>query len=197
MNYQELNDFELISYVNENNEEAKNIMFDKYKPLIISIAKRMAKYSYNSGLDMNDLIQEGMIGFSHALASFNESRGVIFYTYAKTCIERNLINTLITANRKKHKILNDSISLDVFMSEQDIKDNYNNPEEMVINDANINELKEKIKIMLTPFELQVFDLKVNGFEYREIADILDRKPKDIDNALQRIKNKLKEQLNSK
>ena len=112
MDYKDYNDYELIEYINEGNEDANNILIKKYEPLIIKIATKMLPYCKNNGLEKNDLIQEGMIGLSHALDRYQEQKDTLFYTYAKTCIERKIISVVIGSNRNKNKILNESISYD-------------------------------------------------------------------------------------
>jgi len=113
MKYQDLNDYELISYAYENDEEATNILLKKYEPLVASIVIRMMKSCSYIGLEKNDLMQEGLIGLNHALEYFNEQKDISFYTYAKTCIERRVISAIISAKRLKHKLLNESVSLDL------------------------------------------------------------------------------------
>lgn len=206
MNYKDYNDFELISYIRESSEEANEIIFEKYKPLIVSLATKMVNYSPNLGLEINDLIQEGMIGLSTAINAFNENDEASFYTYAKTCIERKIISTMIAAKRQKHKILNESMSLELYTDDNNtsiidalVVDNSYNPENVIFQTENEIKLIEEIRKELTPLEEQVFDLKISGFKYREIADILDKELKVIDNALNRIKTKVKNilQQNSK
>lgn len=199
MNYQEYNDYELIQYISENNEEANNIMFKKYEPLIIGIAKKMFKYGSKYGLELNDLIQEGMLALSDAITNFSDQKEAIFYTYAKTCVERKMISLVISSNRLKHRILNESISIESTNDNGEttnleylFKDDRDNPENILLSEEYEKELIKKAEKILTPFELQVFELKLNGFDYREIAEMLDKEPKSIDNALQRIKNKIKE-----
>lgn len=198
MEYQDFNDYELISYANENNEEANNILLKKYEPLIHSIASRMLKSCSYIGLEESDLVQEGMIGLNHAISYFNEQRDIIFYTYAKTCIERRMISTIISAKRLKHRVLNESLSLnaeyDDISFDKILKDEQANPESIVIDDLETEKLIEEIKKSLTDFELQVFELMLSYFKYKEIAEILDKDKKQIDNAMQRIKNKVKEKL---
>lgn len=199
MNYQEYNDYELIQYISENNEEANNIMFKKYEPLIIGIAKKMFKYGSKYGLELNDLIQEGMLALSDAITNFSDQKEAIFYTYAKTCVERKMISLVISSNRLKHRILNESISIESTNDNGEttnleylFKDDRDNPENILLSEEYEKELIKKAEKILTTFELQVFELKLNGFDYREIAEMLDKEPKSIDNALQRIKNKIKE-----
>ena len=197
MDYAELNDYELISYINENNEEANNIILKKYEPLINSIVNRMIKYCPYLGLEKSDLIQEGLIGLNHAIGYFNEQKDITFYTYAKTCIERRLISVIVSAKRLKHKNLNESISFD---SDTDgtldfmLKDDSTNPEKIVLNEEMNNELIGLVKEKFTGFESQVFDLMLSYFSYKEIAQMLDKEPKQVDNAIQRIKFKVKETL---
>ncbi len=191
----EINDYELLSYVHEGNEEACNLLFQKYKPFIISYAKKLFSSREPFGLELNDLIQEGMLGLYVAIQSFQEKKDVKFYTYAKTCIE-NRINTMITkARRQKHKLLNESVSLEGgeedFGLEKVVGDSTSNPEYMIIDQEEQILLLQKLKDKLSDFEEQVFELKKSGFRYKEIADILDKDVKAIDNTIGRIKNKLK------
>ncbi len=196
MDYKDYNDYELIEYINEGNEEANNILIKKYEPLIIKIATKMLPYCKNNGLEKNDLIQEGMIGLSHALDRYQEQKDTLFYTYAKTCIERKIISVVIGSNRNKNKILNESISYD---NEENlllkfISDTKQTPEEAVLNVAIEEDLVNRINEVLTDLEQQVFTLLINGFKYKEIAEILDKDQKSIDNAIQRIKTKIKRDL---
>ena len=201
MNYSDFNDYELIEYANENNEDANNILIKKYEPLIHSIANRMLKSCSYIGLEESDLVQEGMIGLNHAISYFNEQKDIIFYTYAKTCIERRMISTVSAAKRLKHRVLNESISLnaenDDVTLDKILKDEASNPEKIVMDSEETDKLIEDIKGTLTDFELQVFELMLSYFKYGEIAEILDKEKKQVDNAMQRIKNKVREKLNEK
>lgn len=201
MDYKEYNDFELLNYIAEKNEEATNIMYKKYEPLIANISRKMIKYVNGSGLEINDLIQEGMLGLSSAIDSYDSVKDASFYTYAKTCIERKIISLIVSTTRLKRKVLNESISIEatdengekinldyLFIDEKE------NPVNKLLSDEYEQELYEIVKNVFTGFEQQVFELKINGFDYKEIAEILDKDAKSIDNALQRIKSKLKKEL---
>ena len=199
MDYKDYNDYELLSYIKENNEEANNIIIKKYEPLINKIAIKMLQYCKNNGLEKSDLVQEGMIGLNHAIDRYQERENILFYTYAKTCIERKIISVVIGANRIKNKILNESISYD---DEENlllkfVKSNTPSPEEEVLNLELEETLLKKIKKVLTDLEQQVFELLISGFKYKEIAEILDKDQKSIDNAKERIKAKIKKVLNDK
>lgn len=196
--YKKLNDYELLSQVADN-EFATEALFEKYKNLIYGIAKKAYVHHQNTGLDMNDLIQEGMIGFSIAINTFDEQKNTTFFTYTRTCITRRVISSLVSASRLKHQLLNDSLSVELFDTENNpdtiiLSDNTSNPEKLLIEDENLKELKKQIKNKLTDLENNVFDLLTSGFDYKEIADILNKTPKSIDNTLSRIKYKIQKNL---
>ena len=199
MNYNNVNDYEILSLVADN-EEATEALFEKYKPLIVSLCKKMYKTNQNNGLDLNDLIQEGMIGFSTAISTFDDAKDTTFFTYAKTCIERRLISVVKSASRYKHQLLNESyfvedLAYDNKSLENLLEDNNSNPENKLIDDENANELIKNIQKQLTSLERAVFELKISEFNYREIAEILDKDNKSIDNAISRIKAKVHNYLN--
>ena len=201
MDYKELNDFELVYYAKNHQEEGIEILYKKYEPLIKKEARRLIKFGRSLGLDENDFIQEGLLGLSKAITMFNEEKEICFYTFAKMCIERSMI-TLITKNtRLKHKILNESLSLEVVDEEgthdlfgKVLEDNHSNPENQLLHKEEDEELTNALRSNLTDLEAQVLDLKLSEFNYKEIADILEKDYKSIDNALQRIKQKLKEEI---
>lgn len=196
MKYRDYNDYELLSYIGENNEEASEILYEKYRPLIETTAKKMMKYCENSGLDVNDLIQEGMIGLHKAIVTYKQDTDASFYTYAKMCINRKIISVVVGSKRLKHKILNESISIETTDEDGNIiygvmlGDETKNPEKLMVFNESESELLNKTYDKLTSFEKEVFDLKKSDFTYKEIAQILDKEPKSIDNAMQRIKQKI-------
>ncbi len=199
--YENLNDYELLDQVADN-EFATETLFEKYKPLIYGIAKKAYYTHQNTGLEMNDLIQEGMIGFSIAINTFDDQKKTTFFTYARTCIMRRVNSTIVAANRLKHQILNESISVEILDSEtntdnQILSDTKNNPEILLIENENVLEIKKIIDSELTEFEKKVCDLKTTGFDYKEIAEILNKTPKSIDNAFSRIKAKIQKSLENK
>lgn len=204
MNYKDYNDNELISFISENNEEATEIIYKKYQPLIVGMAKKMYPGCKNSGIEINDLIQEGMLGLNQAVLNFSESKETTFFTFAKTCIERRMLSLVISTKRLKHKFLNESVSLDVkdkdgdYVSLEDFFGSNNNDPETVFLDNEVEEeLIAQIRSELTELEERVFMLKINSFNYIEIASLLDSTPKKIDNTLQRIKIKVRKILEEK
>ncbi len=196
--YRDFNDYELLSFVEEQNEEAGEILYKKYQPLITSVATRVYNQAKGQiGIELSDLIQEGMVGLSFAIHNFDENNGTLFYTYAKTCIERKILSAIIGAQRLKHKILNESVSLS---TEEDnspsgisgiLSDNSMNPERLLIDNEAEEELQFLIYQELSDQERQILELRVNGFTYIEISKLLGINKKKVDNVVQRIRTKLK------
>lgn len=195
MDYRDYNDNEVLSYIYENNEDAREILYKKYEPLIYSTAAKYFKYCKSSGVELNDLVQEGMVGLTNAIDSFDESKEALFYTYAKICIERKMGSLVSVTKRKRNYILNSCISFDdLEMTQNILTDNSFNPEMQTIDKEQSEQLLSKIKKILTDFEIKVLELKISGFSYKEISSLLDKDTKAIDNALQRIKIKVKKIL---
>lgn len=198
MDYKELNDNELLSLANENNEEALKILYEKYKPLINKKCNKYYKYISNKGIEISDLIQECLVGFEESIHNFNPLDNVTFYTFTNVCIDRQISTELKKLNRDKYRPLNEAIPLETLDTDNDInlidilKDNTDNPELGLLREVEYQELYNKIAENLTDLEECVFSLRLQNFNYKEIADILDKDIKSIDNAIQRIRTKIKE-----
>lgn len=193
MNYKEFNDYEVLDQVYSCNEDANEVLLYKYRPLIINLAKKFLPYC-QGGLDLNDLIQEGMLGLNEAINSFRDDKETNFGTYARLCIRRKMVSIVKSTRAQKNMILNESISIedeDANLFDRFLIDNSFEPSTMIEEDDYQLHLIKKLNEKLTDYESQVFELKKDGFNYKEIADILEKDPKAIDNTIQRIKNKLK------
>ncbi|MGN1357888.1 MAG: sigma-70 family RNA polymerase sigma factor [Bacilli bacterium] len=185
----EYNDYELVSLAQEGNEEAIDIIYKKYKPIIVKKSKNAILYASHHGIDINDIMQEGYIGLDEAIKGFSQDDKATFYTFANLCIDREIVNYLRKTTRGKNKLLNEAVAIDeglenVISDEMDIESSF------ILKD---NEKKFMIEIYeeLTKFEKEVFDLKIKGYNFEEIANILDRDVKSIYNTFHRIKQKSK------
>ncbi len=158
---------------------------------------------YILGADSDDLIQEGMIGLFKAVRDYDSGRDASFFTFADLCISRQMYTAVQASGRQKHAPLNSYISLYGHVasgSEQGEEAQLLNllsskaelsPEEMMIDKENVKSLEQTIERELSTFEKQVLDLYLTGMSYVQIAKVLGRDGKSADNALQRIKGKLK------
>lgn len=198
MNYKEYSDSELCSMICENNEDAKDILFKKYKYIIDIIIKKYSLSAIKVGIEYSDLYQEALVGFSDALNSYDEKKEASIATFITLCVERKLQNTILKAKTIKNKMFLQTLSLDYQEDSEEsplsemISDNCkNDPLNNMTDDESYIELIEKIKNELSLQEYEVFTLLASGLNYIEIANQLEKNPKQIDNAIQRIKSKIK------
>jgi len=183
-------------------DEAAGFLMNKYKNLV----RKKAGSMYILGGDREDLIQEGMIGLYKAVRDYDLGRDVNFYTFADLCVSRQMYTAVQASNRKKHLPLNTYISIySQSMNAEEGTEEYelmntltlgndNNPEEMVIEQENMEQMELAILSQLSELEKQVFELHLTGMNYTEIAKVLGRDEKSTDNALQRMKSKIKRLL---
>ncbi len=203
MKYQSIDDQELVYLVSENNDDAKNILYEKYKYIIDIIYKKHLKQILAIGIDKNDMYQEALVGFSDGLASYKDNKNTALPTFLTLCVERRVISAIIKAGRIKNQIMIDSLSLeydygsDKSTLKEIISDNNdNNPLYNLMEDEVVSELENRIKESLSNNEIQVYTLMINNFSYLEIAKLLSKTPKSVDNTIQRIKLKVKKILNN-
>ena len=198
MDYKELNDNELIYMCYENNEEAENIIIDKYKNCINQCIKSLMKEYYIAGIESADLYQEGLIGLMHAIKTFDREKDVTFYTYANACIRTNIISAMRYTFRMKNRILNNSYSLDKIMEDSNhsfydiFRDDSNEPNNLIIKQEESDELISAIRAKLSKNELLVFDYKLQGLNNEEISLKIDKDKKYVENTVFRINKKYKE-----
>lgn len=186
------NDYELLFLAQDNNEDAINIIYEKYKPIIVKKSKDAIVYASHHGIEISDIMQEGYIGLDEAIKNFSQDDGATFYTFALLCIDRQIVNYLRKNTQGKNRILNDAVAIDDGI-ERIIKDDID-IESSFFKNANEEILIEKVKKVLTKFELEVFNLKIKGYSFEEIANILNRDVKSIYNTFQRIKLKFKKNI---
>ena len=191
--YDGIKDEELISRFKNGESEILDYLMEKYKNMV----RKKARTMFLIGGENDDLIQEGMIGLFKAVRDYQPDRDAAFQTFASICVDRQIYNAIQSSNRQKHQPLNSYISL----SEQDVEneehlgDNWGeNPESIIIDQENVQDLEQEITATLSPMENQVLEYYLAGNGYGEIAQIMGKTPKSIDNALQRIRTKIREQL---
>lgn len=181
-------DEELISRLRQGESEIEDYLMEKYKNLVRTRARAM----YLIGGETDDLIQEGMIGLFKAIRDYAEEREASFQTFARLCIERQLYRAIESSNRLKNQPLNSYVSLSDEASEDDLWQNWEkSPESIVLDREYTDTMIKKIYQVCSPFENHVLELYMRGYDYRKIAEMMDKAPKSIDNALQRIRTKIK------
>lgn len=191
-NYEQFTDEELIERLRDGEQELEDYLMEKYKGMVLKKAHAM----FIVGGEREDLIQEGMIGLFRALRDYQPGKSATFATFANLCVERQIYKAIEMSGRLKNKPLNSYISLSE--EESPILDSLafeqQDPEAIVIDRENVNVMQEKIRQHLSRFETRVLDSYLEGMTYTQIAEAMGKSPKSIDNALQRIRGKIREFL---
>ena len=196
-NYETMADEQLIRKLREGEQEIADFIVNKYKFLV----KKKAKAMFLFGGENDDLIQEGMIGLFKAVRDYDLNQEISFASFADLCISRQMYTAIKLSQRQKHMPLNSYVSLydtgetatdekqmPLIEQLQNAKDN--NPEELFLDKEYLYGIEQVLKERLSEFESRVLHLHLMGEDYRTIAKLLDKSPKSIDNALQRIKQKM-------
>lgn len=201
MSYKDVNDEELVYLINESNEDAKNVLYEKYSYIIDIYVKKYLKAAYKLGVELNDLKQEALLGLSEAINSYDTNIKASLPTFISICVERKIQNAIVKAGRLKNKILNEALSLDYLYLDKDVTlaevlsdHDVNNPLNKLTSKEQVEILSNKINSILSDNEKDVYNLLINGLSYVQIAEVLNISLKSADNAIQRIKNKVRAEL---
>lgn len=195
----EFSEEEIISLALENNEEAKNIIYEKNKFIVDNLLHKYYQIATKLGIDMKELEQEAFYAFSDALNSYREDKNTKLSTFIFLCVERRLQKIIKRYSGEKAKILNNTYSLDYDYNEDGttlkdlISDNeQNDPLKTIANEEDYKELLKKIKRCLSESEYEVFNYVISDFDYQTIALLINKNPKQVDNTIQRIKHKIRD-----
>lgn len=191
--YEQYSDEELIERLRKGESGISDYLMEKYKDFV----KKRARAMYLIGGETDDLIQEGMIGLFKAIQDYRSDREASFHTFAGICIDRQLYSAVKNSTRQKHIPLNSYVSLSEEEETGTLEGLWSeNPEALVIDRENTGLLEKEISKALSPMENKVFDLYLRGYGYVQIAEMMGKKPKSIDNALQRIRMKIRDYIES-
>ena len=198
-NLKDCADEELIPLARNGDDRAIDELFDRYKNFV----RAKARSYFLIGADREDIIQEGMIGLYKAIRDYRDDRQSSFRAFAELCITRQMITAIKTATRQKHIPLNSYVSLnkpvyddgsDRTLIDMLSNSKSTNPEDLLIGREDYEAVESCIGEQLSKFEKQVLRLYLLGKSYQQIAQELDRQPKAVDNALQRVKHKLEKYM---
>lgn len=188
MDYFKLSDEEILDLVLTGDDFAQDVLYNRYKPLVIALSRGF----FIKGANNDDLIQEGMIGLFKGVRSYDKTKGVL-KSYLAECIKNQLADAIKTADRLKHSYLNDYVSFssinadDGERGDERFSSNDLNPEEVLLLKENDGKFFDGFAEKLTPAELKILSLYLDGNSYSEIADAVGVSVKAVDNALQKIK----------
>ena len=189
--YECMTDEQLIRRLREGDKAIIDYIMEKYKNLV----RKEANAMYLLGGENEDLIQEGMIGLFKAVQDYDLRQEASFYSFAKLCITRQMYSAIEASRRKKHSPLNSYVSFYEKDGEKDAlietieAGEGSNPEELLVSQEYAKLLEDKLEESLSDLENRVLYLHLLGTDYKTIARLLDKSPKTVDHALQRIKAK--------
>ncbi len=198
MEFEKMSENDIINLAQKRENAAMEYLLEKYKPLV---RQKTRKLFLIDG-DKDDLIQEGMIGLFKAVRDYQVGKDAAFRTFADLCISRQLYSAIKKSNRLKNQPLNSYVSIysDEFSDTDELagdrtvissgSDNIANPEAIMIDRENAIDMQNKMFDKLSKMEREVLKRYLEGMTYQEIAADMEKSPKSIDNALQRIKGKI-------
>ena len=199
--YEDMPDEEVAELARCTDSDALDYLLGKYKNFV----RAKARSYFLIGADREDIVQEGMIGLYKAIRDFRAARQTSFRAFAELCITRQIITAIKTATRQKHRPLNSYVSLNkpVYDEESDrtlidiiSSGKISNPEDIIIGREDFTTIEAKMGKILSPLEMKVLKSYIDGKSYFEISEELGRSIKSVDNALQRVKNKLEKLISS-
>lgn len=200
VDYLSMTDEALVARSHAGDTRADEALYERYK----NVVRMKARPYFIIGADREDLVQEGMIGLYKAIRDYTPDHNAGFRSFAEMCIVRQLITAIKSATRKKHAPLNTYVSFYGSAYSEEEKERTlldtmatvrtESPEDAFISKENMERILGSIEKLLTPLEKQVLDLFMDGYSYQQIAAMLGRGTKTVDNALQRIKRKLEKYL---
>lgn len=171
---------EQLALLCKQNEKAFCILLSRY---VSAIRKKAFIMSKNTGTDADDLMQEGIVGFLNAVRTFNSEQNTKFSSYSNICTANKMKTALIKNSRNDIPV--DEICEDASQSDD------TNPENIFIEKEKLNEIEGIMGSFLSKKELEIFRLFLKGSTYNQMARQLNISQKTVDNALQRVRRKLK------
>ena len=193
---EKISDEELVRAAKSGSAEAWEEIFFRYRNLVRP--KKETKFLV--GAEENDVVQERLLGLYCAVNDFDTERNTCFAAFAKRCVDNHLSTAITASLRKKHSPLNSYVSLDnetddcengVPLMNFVAAHNIRNPEVILIDRENKNDMEYKINKELSRLEVKVLSMHLEGWSYKEIANRLGKNTKSVDNAMQRIKRRFK------
>ena len=193
-------DEDLVARFHAGDFAALDTLLERYR----RFARSRARAYFLAGADVDDVVQEGMIGLYKAARDFRADRQASFRAFAELCITRQVITAVKSASRQKHKALNHYVSFSGVRTDEDgersmeemLDDHHlGDPADEIVSREGMDRIRRSMQEVLSGLEVDVLRLYVEGKSYQEIGEQLGRHTKSIDNALQRIKRKLDGHLN--
>jgi RNA polymerase sporulation-specific sigma factor len=188
-NLEKLTDEQLIERIHAGEDACMDLLIERYKRQV----RNQARALYLIGGDSDDLIQEGLLGLFKAIRDYRPDREVSFGNFAQLCITRQMYSAIQAAGRQKHVPLNSYVELTPEFGEVEGAPRERSPEELLIHQETIRNYYRESMAVLSLFERRVLTAYLKGKNYQEIAKDMQKSPKSVENALQRIRRKLRKE----
>ena len=197
--YESFSDEKLCELTHSGDRNAEEILVSRYTRLV----RQLARPFYLAGGDSDDLIQEGMIGLIYGVREYDSQRAAAFRTFAETCIRNRLYSAVRAASRDKHTPLNQSIPLEIPFFDSRTTSSIGtpqisqvNPEDLIIGREDARDKLRGVRKQLSEFEAKILGYYLDGLTTKEMAEAVNRSPKSVDNAVQRVRKKIAQHLTS-
>lgn len=196
-NYREYSDERLVLMAREGDDKAEEFLLTKYKNFVRSKARTY----FLVGGDSDDLIQEGMIGLYNAIGRYDETKDSSFMTFAAICINNKMLSAVSADNRLKNAPLNGYVSIYSTVTDEEGEEaalsevlsarQSGNPEDIFLDKEQKELMKDRMLDRLSRLEKEILSYYMEGLSYARIAKLVGKPEKSVDNAIQRIRSKLK------
>ena len=191
MKYKEQNDYELLYMVRESNDEIKDILYEKYYPVIKNISKEFYDKYNCYGYDYDDFLQEAILSFEKSIIYYDQNTDNLFYTFVIICMRRSLLSFCRKITSKRNSLPEFYYST---LDEEKISNNYNDLTDVMLK----KEIEEDLKklILELPMEYSpIIELRMNGFNYREIGVLLELPISSVEYRIRKIRKRAKLKYN--
>ena len=190
-------DNELTYYLHdkETHDDAIDMLYEKYKYIVDVLINKYRRVFYALNIDMEEVKQEANLSFSYAIYNYDESKEATLSTFITLVVERKIRQVIKSHETVKSRVNSETLSLNGCNNdlslENIIGDNTYEPLKKIESIDTLKYINKEVKTILSSNELSVYNLMLEGFDYKEIASKLEKSPKQVDNTIQRIRNKIK------
>ena len=200
----DLDELRLVERARRGDTRALDQLIKRY----VGFVRMKASSYFIAGGDSDDLLQEGLIGLYKAVRDYRREKEASFRSFAELCITRQIITAIKTATRNKHVPLNSYVSFSHTPAGREVEvdctigdclpgSEVEDPAAQVVSTQELRSLVDHITANLSPLEAQSLTGYLEGSSYEQIAERVGCDPKTVDNALQRVKRKVSEHVESR
>lgn len=198
-----LSNQDIFDLISDGSEESRELIYKNYDSVMNIYMNKYKKLFNKHGIEYQDAKAECMYAFNEAINSYNLDKKASFKTFLSMCIERRLLKTLRSANTEKSKLNSGAYSLNYVYDESGLElvdlleEPMQDPIYILENEEVQEDLQKKIKGNLSELEFKVYKLMLDNYDLEDISKLLEKDKKQIDNAMQRLKFKIKDIIDNK